>query len=244
VNDAAAAAREARTAAARLLAVPALLTAVIIVALAATERWPVERGLVLARASGWLACSTLLLSLAVTPADALARALGRRIHGPFPLPVLRRALGMEAAWLALLHALVGFFGPLRGSAQAVFGSTHLLAGAGALGVLLLLLLTSFAGVVVRLRLRYFKPLHRLAYAAGFLVLQHVLLSPFASRRLAVGALALLCLLLCLRLGMKLNRGRTPRGEPALEALQPMTAPSVGGGDGEPDPAPTPPPSPR
>jgi DMSO/TMAO reductase YedYZ heme-binding membrane subunit len=56
-------------------------------------------------------------------------------------------------------------------------------------LLLVLLATSFARVIALLRLRFFRELHRLAYVAPLLVLQHVLLAPFAPRSLALALVA-------------------------------------------------------
>jgi DMSO/TMAO reductase YedYZ heme-binding membrane subunit len=148
------------------------------------------RELVLARQSGWLAFCTLLLSLTVTP---LAR-IARRVRGTAPAgaALLRRTLGMTAAWLALLHALFSVSGTLAGNFGAVWSWPHLRAGLTALVVLLLLLLTSFAPVIAFLRVRFFRELHRLAYVAPLLALQHVLLAPFAPRSLALGLVLATC----------------------------------------------------
>jgi DMSO/TMAO reductase YedYZ heme-binding membrane subunit len=84
----------------------------------------------------------------------------------------------------------------------VLRSAQLIAGLSALAVLTLLLLTSFAAVITRLRLRYWKELHRLSYAAALLVAQHVLLAPFAGRWLALALLAAVAALLAVRVVLR------------------------------------------
>lgn len=196
-----------RTAAARA-AFAALLALGLVATLGLRERWPVARELVLARGTGWVALAALLLSLSTTP---LARALGRLRRSPSAAPtfaVARRALGMTAAWLALAHALIALAGTLAGNFAALPSSSHLRAGLTALGVLLALLLTSFARVVSLLRLRFWKELHRLAYLAAFLALQHVLLSPFAPRTLTLALFGATLLTIALR--FLLPKPRAPR----------------------------------
>jgi DMSO/TMAO reductase YedYZ heme-binding membrane subunit len=64
-------------------------------------------------------------------------------------------------------------------------------------------------VIALLRLRGWKQLHRLAYVAALLVLQHMLLSPFASRTgtlLLLGA-GLLLVALKLLIAVQTRRGR-------------------------------------
>ena len=136
-----------------------------------------------AQASGLLACAVLLLALSVSPVSALLPSW----QGPSAgAKALRRRLGISAACLALLHAAVAFLGRLDAQPSALLQTSQLYAGIGALGLLLLLLLTSFPGVVRRLRLSTWKEFHRLVYLAALLVVQHVLLSPFADRRLVLG----------------------------------------------------------
>jgi sulfoxide reductase heme-binding subunit YedZ len=70
---------------------------------------------------------------------------------------------------------------VRAPFSLLFGWPHLRAGLLALCVLVALLLSSFPSLVRLLGLRTWKELHRLAYVAALLVLQHVLLAPFAPR---------------------------------------------------------------
>jgi DMSO/TMAO reductase YedYZ heme-binding membrane subunit len=105
---------------------------------------------------------------------------------------------MPAARLALAHALVVLTGPLEGNYAIMFDRPHRASGLLALAVLLLLLLTSFDTVIQRLHLRYWKPLHRLAFAAALLVLQHLALSPSCPRWLVLSVAGTLVVGLGLR----------------------------------------------
>jgi DMSO/TMAO reductase YedYZ heme-binding membrane subunit len=53
-----------------------------------------------------------------------------------------------------------------------------------------MLATSFPPLVRRLRVRLWKPLHRLGYLVAILALDHVLLSPFAPRAITLALFAL------------------------------------------------------
>jgi sulfoxide reductase heme-binding subunit YedZ len=103
----------------------------------------------------------------------------------------RRALGITAAGLAAVHGAVALVTYLQGQWRTVGDWPYLRAGAVALLLLLLLLLTSFPRWVARLRVKLWKPLHRLAYVAAFFVFQHLLLAPFAGERLVLGLFAAL-----------------------------------------------------
>jgi sulfoxide reductase heme-binding subunit YedZ len=165
---------------------------------AAREAWPVARELTLARGTGWLALVLLLASLCTTPLARLwARFATRRFSGAAS-NAWRRAFGMLAAWLALLHAGLAFAGLPAGSAEMLIAWPHLRAGLCALVLLLVLLATSFGAVIRRLRLSLWRELHRLVYVAALLVLQHMLLSPFAPRALTLGLFGAALLLALLR----------------------------------------------
>lgn len=173
-------------------------------AIAANE-WSAASWIGASRASGWIAALLLLGSLAATPfgSGADPRAVKR----------WRRALGISAALAAVAHLAIGLGGPLRDSLAALWSWPTYRAGTLATAILSLLLLTSFPMVVRRLRIRVWKPLHRLAYVAGGLVLLHLLRLPFAS---LVGVLlfggALVSLLLW-RLGAWLRARRVSEGAP-------------------------------
>ena len=135
----------------------------------------------LARATGWLALGMLALALCATPVQRVLR----RVRPDHPVaarvPAWRRRLGITAALLAIVHGTVSLSGYLRDAWPAVVSWPHLRAGLVAGCILLALLLTSFPPVVRALRIRLWKPLHRLAYVAAAFVLLHLLLSPFAPR---------------------------------------------------------------
>jgi sulfoxide reductase heme-binding subunit YedZ len=166
---------------------------------AAREAWPVAGELTLARGTGWLALVLLLASLCITPLARLwARCFATSRPSGGARDAWRRALGMLAAWLALLHAGLAFAGLPAGSAEMLIAWPHLRAGLSALVLLLVLLATSFGAVIRRLRLSLWRELHRLVYVAALLVLQHMLLSPFAPRALTLGLFGAALLLALLR----------------------------------------------
>ncbi|MDA8017003.1 MAG: ferric reductase-like transmembrane domain-containing protein [Thermoanaerobaculia bacterium] len=181
--------------------------------------WVAERELWLSRASGWAACTALALTLSMTPLSrAFVWATARPISGA-QITALRRALGISSAWLALLHGAWSFVVYLDAAWTAVSYWPYLRAGLAALVVLLVLLSTSFAGFNRRLRIRLWKPLHRLSYIAGLLVFQHLLLAPFAPKRLVLGLVALL---LCIELARFLPRRSKGVEERDREACDPAT----------------------
>lgn len=173
-----------------------------ILAGAALRPYPLARELWLIRASGYGALGALFLALSMTPLGRLAaRAVpGRTMANTVPAiwPALRRAFGIAAAWWALAHAAVGLATYLRGSWAAVLDWPHLRAGALALAILAVLLATSFPRLVRLLRVRLWKQLHRLAYVAAIFVFQHLMLSPFAPRRLVLALFATLAAVALLR----------------------------------------------
>jgi DMSO/TMAO reductase YedYZ heme-binding membrane subunit len=183
VNESASAPAGARRTAARRVTLAVGTALCVVVVRAMGERWPPARELLAARGTGWVALAALLLSLCATPLGRLGARLERGAEFAAAMPVLRRALGIASAWLALLHAGVSWLGTLRFAMLPLWTWPHLRAGLVALCVLLVLLLTSFGAVVVRLRLGFWKQLHALSYVAALLVLQHTLLSPFAPRAL-------------------------------------------------------------
>jgi sulfoxide reductase heme-binding subunit YedZ len=171
-------------------------------ALAWTD-WDAARWIGASRASGWVAAALLLGSLAATPLGAAGdREAVKR---------WRRALGISAALAAIVHLAIGLAGPLWDSLAALWSWPTYRAGTLATAILTLLLATSFPPVVRKLRLRVWKPLHRLAYVAGALVLLHLLRLPFAP---LVGVLlfgSALLLLLLWRGGLWLRGRRVSEG---------------------------------
>lgn len=89
----------------------------------------------------------------------------------------RRALGVSAFVFGSTHGLTALFGQLGGLAGLPYLPTSFLSsvlfGSAAHSILLLLTLTSTNWAVNRLG-RWWKPLHRLVYLAGVLVLIHAL----------------------------------------------------------------------
>jgi len=89
----------------------------------------------------------------------------------------RRAIGVSAAYFAVLHGSVALFGQLGG--LSAIGSLPgrfsfaLYAGLFAIIILLIMAATSFDKVVRRMTYPRWKLLHRLVYAAGIAVLIHI-----------------------------------------------------------------------
>jgi sulfoxide reductase heme-binding subunit YedZ len=149
------------------------------------------------RASGWAPAIVLALSLAVTPCAGLVR----RVRGAAPRGAasVRRALGITAAALALGHAVVALkvYVP-RPWFAVIRGVPWLLSGALALAVLVALLVTSFPAPTRVLRVRAWKPLHRLAYVAAALVAHHLAVGPLAPRAWVIAWTVVLAVVLALR----------------------------------------------
>jgi DMSO/TMAO reductase YedYZ heme-binding membrane subunit len=117
----------------------------------------------------------LYVVLMIGPAVYMFRSL------PFRGPIYRarRALGVSAAYFALLHASLAFFGELGGFAGLPFLSTKYLVAitlsSAALLILLLMAATSFDKAVAYLSFRRWKFLHRFVYLAGVLIVIHALI---------------------------------------------------------------------
>lgn len=173
----------------------------------------VAREIWLQQATGYSALAALLLSLSMTPIRHLAVRLGRSSAAAY-LPALRRSLGITAATFALAHAALALSTYLWNSWPTVINEPFLRAGLVTLAILTALLATSFPRIVRLLRIRLWKPLHRLAYIAGIFAFQHLLLAPFADRRLVVvifaAALALQSLRLLALAGKPGRRGESNR----------------------------------
>jgi len=113
---------------------------------------------------------------------------------------VRRWLGIAAASLAIVHAIAALVVYLpRGAWGAITSIVWLRSGAVALALLVPLLITSFPAATQRLRVRAWKPLHRLAYAAIVLVLHHLFLAPFAPRGWVLAMAGLVVILFAARL---------------------------------------------
>lgn len=176
------------------------------VALGEAGRWTPARELWMARGTGWVALVSLALAVSATPLARVADRLWPERRVGRELPALRRAFGIAAALLALLHAGIALGGWLGGAWGAVLSWAYLRAGLVAVLLLVPLLVTSFPPLVQRLRVRLWKPLHRLAYVAVLLVFQHLVLSPFAPRALTLAVFGAILVVATLRL-------LPPRSEP-------------------------------
>lgn len=145
--------------------------------------WRPTEALWLARGTGWTALGSLMLALSATPTGRLLARFRPRSDLSSWVVAFRRAFGIAAAILALVHAatVLGLY--LRGAWAAVLSFSYLRAGLVALAILTAMLVTSFPPLVRRLHVKLWKPLHRLGYLAALLVLDHLLLSPFAPRAL-------------------------------------------------------------
>ena len=184
---------DARRSAARICLGLSGALAAVYLGVAASYEYAPARELWLVRATGYSALGALLLALGATP---LARLLPRT---PPLLLGLRRGFGISAAGFAAAHASLVIatapFSPL----WHLMWRPQYRSGLIAATILVLLAVTSFPALVSALGIRLWKNLHRLAYLGVLLVVQHLLLAPFASRRLVLALAAVVLLLGLLRL---------------------------------------------
>ncbi|HKU41067.1 MAG TPA: ferric reductase-like transmembrane domain-containing protein [Polyangiales bacterium] len=157
-----------------------LAGALSVVALGLSQPYAALRVWDSVRALGWLATVCLIAALAMSPLRRLARVQ--------LLTALRRAFGIAAASCAAVHAAVAL-GALPGLAASVLSLAWLRAGLAALLLLVALLITSFDGVLRRLRLQHWKELHRLVYPATICVVIHAVLGPFGTPALELALIA-------------------------------------------------------
>lgn len=89
----------------------------------------------------------------------------------------RRAIGVSAAYFALLHGSVALWGQLGGIGQLTYlpplFKWSLLGGLFALVILLVMAATSFDKVVKFMTFKHWKLLHRLVYIGGILAVLHI-----------------------------------------------------------------------
>jgi len=112
----------------------------------------------------------------------------------------RRRLGINAACLSSLHALIAWRTLLAGYVLAPFRETLWITwGLGAWLVLLLLWLTSYPRWVRWLRVTQWQQLHRLAYPAALMAVLHALLAPWSNPRIHLGLLILFSGMIGLRI---------------------------------------------
>lgn len=93
------------------------------------------------------------------------------------LEFARRAIGVSAAYFALLHTIVAIWGQLGGIGQIAYLPSlfkwSLLGGFIALLILFIMAATSFDKIVKLMTFRYWKWLHRLVYFGGILAVLHI-----------------------------------------------------------------------
>ncbi len=159
----------------------AVTVAALAVGWAALGRgWAFERELFLVRASGWGAILALAATLWASPGGR-AIAWVRPGWASGHVAASRRALGLTAAALATVHGAYALRTYLADALDHVLDLSWVRAGLLGWTVLAALALTSFPSVIRVLRVKAWKPLHRLAYVAGGLALQHALLAPLTPR---------------------------------------------------------------
>jgi sulfoxide reductase heme-binding subunit YedZ len=122
---------------------------------------------------GFIALVYWYMALIVTP---LQKTFGRRSWIGF-LQFSRRALGVSAAYFALLHVGFTIWGQLGGLGQLALlpgrFRVSLMLGAAALVVLTVMAATSFDKVIAFLTFPRWKLVHRLGYPAGIVALLHI-----------------------------------------------------------------------
>ena len=160
------------------------------------EHYAPARAFDLARSTGWLAAVALALALAITPLRRIRRRLG--LSEMAWLAPLRRSFGLAAASCGLAHA--GWsLASLPGMAESLLEVGWLRAGTAAIGLLSILLATSFDPVVRRLRLQHWAELHWLVYPAAILVGAHAVLGPAGTPAFELTFCSSIALLLGLRI---------------------------------------------
>ena len=129
-------------------------------------------GIRLQQIFGFVAIIYLYLALILSP---LSRVMPKNRYMQ-QLLFARRAIGVSAAYFALLHAVIGLWNNLGGPSQLgllpVRFKVAVGLGAITLTILLALASTSFDVVVTRMTKPRWKMLHRFVYAAGALVVVH------------------------------------------------------------------------
>lgn len=170
------------------------------------------------RVTGWAAALALVAALAMTPLSLLVSAAAHRSGAAARARRARRWLGITCALLALVHAALAtstYVGAAR-MWTALEGVAWLRSGALAAALLVPLLITSFPRASSALRVRAWKPLHRLAYPAAALVVHHVLFAPYAPRVWGVALAATLVALAIGRISPHRRSSRAARSERAEE----------------------------
>ncbi len=122
-----------------------------------------------------LSITYLYFALLIGPINYMFRWLPYRAH----YVKARRAIGVSAFYFAVIHAYTAFFGQLGGFGGLQFlSSKYLLAitlSTTALLILTAMALTSFDGVIEKMKFTRWKLLHRLIYLASILIVIHALM---------------------------------------------------------------------
>jgi len=160
--------------------------------------YDLEREIWFLRATGYIGLAALFLSLSITPIHRLASRLQSRRLPPAHWLAFRRTFGITAALAGLAHGTLAFTTYLDWNWQTLGATPYLRAGLVTLAILTALLLTSFPSLLKLFRVRLWQHLHRLAYIAALFLLQHLLLAPFAPRKLTLVLFAGLLLVAALR----------------------------------------------
>jgi len=167
-----------------------------VAALGLSAPWDFERQLLWIRGTAWSAFIGLALTLCVSP---VGRVLAKRKWCKrASVDRLRRAFGITTAALATAHAALGLTTYLGDSWHLLLELAWVRSGLLAWSVLLALWLTSYPALVKRLRIKLWKPLHRLAFVAFALAAHHALISPFAPRDWVFGTVAVVAAVALLR----------------------------------------------
>jgi sulfoxide reductase heme-binding subunit YedZ len=174
-----------------------------------SRAFALEREIFWLQASGWGALIALIGALSTSPIARVV-ALARKRSVEAGASAFRRALGITAAALATGHAALAISTYLADAWLRTLAVPWMRGGALAWAILAALWLTSYPALVRALRVKLWKPLHRLAYAAALFAFQHAILSPLAPRTWVLIALAGLVLLWPLRL---LPRPKARRSDP-------------------------------
>ncbi|HEX8763337.1 MAG TPA: ferric reductase-like transmembrane domain-containing protein [Candidatus Saccharimonadales bacterium] len=168
---------------------------------------------------GYLCISLWYVALIISP---LQRQLGDRFGIPY-LVFCRRAIGVSAAYFALLHVLVALFGQIGGfSGLTLLPAKFLLAagmGTVALVILIAMAATSFNKVIAFMTYPRWKWLHRWGYFGGLLVLLHIWLIGTHMSYLSFKGVIFVMLIVLFRLETLRIAGNLAKRYPRLQPRQ-------------------------
>lgn len=122
---------------------------------------------------GFISFAYLYVALLISP---LGKVVGKR-NWMGNLVYARRAIGVSAAYFAVLHSTIAFFGQFGGFSNLALLPPHFkwafVFGAIGLIVLLAMAATSIDKVISIMTLRRWQILHRLIYGVSFLIILHI-----------------------------------------------------------------------